>query len=128
MFLPLDFKTQTRALQIARRLATTGNGSEGLSLIRELLAGLVNSNQILEVIEAWIAAGTRASPTSSEIIALCKKLPDIIEAFAASGYAAEAVRVMATGVGLDPAMSRPLIKAVSNAFGLTKGKIASEAS
>jgi hypothetical protein len=128
MFLPLDFRTQTRALQIARRLAAAGNSLEGLSLIRELLAGLVNSNQILEVIEAWIAAGTRASPTSSDIVALSRKLPAIVEAFAASGYAAEAVRVMATGVGLDPAMSGPLIKAVSNAFGPTKPRIVSAAS
>jgi hypothetical protein len=124
---PLDFQTQTSALQIAQRLAAAGNGPEGLSLLRELIAGLVDSNQILAVIEAWIAAGSRSS-RSSGVGAYYRKLPKIIETFAASGYAAEAARVMATGVGLYPDVSRSFVEAGRNSFGRTKPDTVSEGS
>jgi len=115
VILPLDLRTLTLALRIARRLTVSSNSAEGLSLLRELLASLVNSNQILAVIQAWIGSGSRALPPDN-ITMYCKKLPIIIETFAASGHAIEAVRVMATGVGLDPAMGSQLVEAARYAF------------
>ena len=50
MSLRLDLRTLTLALRVARRLASGGRNQEGLSLLRELLASLVNSKQFLDVI------------------------------------------------------------------------------
>lgn len=121
----LDFKTLAFALRIARRLIASGKGPEGLALLRELLAGMANSNQIPGVIEAWTATGFRFAPSAS-IIGLGKRLPAIVKTFADSGYAAEAVRVMATGVALDPTLGGQLVEAAGNAFARTRPETRSE--
>jgi hypothetical protein len=115
LMLRLDYRTLRLALRIVQRLTAGGDSVEGLSLLRELLAGLVNSNQLLEDIEGWTASALRVLPPSN-IAAYSRSLPNIVKTFAASGHANEAVRVMATGAGLDPALSGQLAQAARQAF------------
>src|SRR5258708_7642273 len=109
MTLRLDLRTVSRAMRIARRL-TADHSPEGLSLFRELLASLMDSRQFLEVIEPWIVPVSESLATGN-VFTFCQKLPAIVRTFGASGYRTEAVRVMATGAGLVPALTSELIEA-----------------
>ena len=115
MSLRLDLRALTLALRVARRLASDDQSPEGLSLIRELLASLVNSKQLLDVIKLWIELGS-PSLVPGNIVELCQRLPRITKTLAISGYATEAVRVMATAAGLVPGLSGELVEAAGLAF------------
>ena len=117
---PLDLKTLRPALGIAQRLSIEGRRPEGLSVVRELLAGLVDSKQFAEIVDAWFVPGLE-SPPFRNITKYSSKLTAISETLAASGYTTDAVRVMATCMGLDATIddhfkallagiSRPLLK------------------
>src|SRR5258708_2729815 len=114
MTLRLDLRTVSRAMRIARRL-TADHSPEGLSLFRELLASLMDSRQFLEVIEPWIVPVSESLATGN-VFTFCQKLPAIVRTFGASGYRTEAVRVMATGAGLVPALTSELIEATGLVF------------
>jgi hypothetical protein len=103
--IPPDFSTLSPALRVAHRLATVGKHPEGLSLLRELLAGLVDSKQFIEIMQVWMVPGSG----SPGLMGHFHQLPAIIENFAASGYATEAVRVLTTCIALDPGLSNQLL-------------------
>ena len=124
MLLPLDFGTQSHALRVARRLATGKYSIEGWSLLRELIAGMADEKKILALIEAWAAAAPHVI-SSIGVVAQTTKLPGIIETFAKSGYGSEAIRLMATGAGLHPAMTRQFLDAARPAFQPEKARIVS---
>jgi hypothetical protein len=105
----------TLAMDVARRLTIAGSSAEGVSLLRELLVGLVDSKQILSNIEAWFGPRSR-SRASGLMRGYSSQLPGIIRTIAASGHGPEAVRVMASAISLDPALRSALIDAVGGAF------------
>jgi hypothetical protein len=109
MSLRLDLRTLSLALRVARRLASGDQRQEGLALLRELLASLVDSKQFLDAIPLLVFPESPSLVTES-ILALSQKLPGIARTLAASGYATEAVRVMATGAGLAPALQSQLVE------------------
>jgi len=108
MYLPLDASTQTRALGIARQLAVTSNGGEGLSLGRELLVGFVNSKLFHNVFQ-WFEPENPPLGFADVIYRHYGKLPDIIKTFNDSGHGIQAVRVAATCFGFSRAMGQSLI-------------------
>lgn len=98
MILRLDPSTLVVTLELARRLIDRGSAPEGLFLTRELLAGLIEPDQIARLIQAWTRPESqrRASGT----VLRMSRLPEITKAFASAGYTAEAARLVATGAGL----------------------------
>src|SRR5271169_3076919 len=112
MSLRLDLKILTQALGLAQQLATGGHSLEASSLLRELLASLVGSPQFRNLLHTWIApASLSVAAAATSFAGICKGLPAITGTLAASGFAGEAVRVMATGVGVAPELGSKLFEA-----------------
>jgi Peptidase family C25 len=117
-----DFGNYNTGLDIGRRLIATGNAQGSLPLLRELFAGAAESHRkalgkLVPQIQNWIVpilpadlgfAGTR-SPHSD-------KLSNIVADLSSLGFDAEAVRVLVTAVGLDPAASGWLLSQAKTAF------------
>jgi hypothetical protein len=139
MVLSPDFDALKPALRIAHRLATVGQRHEGFSLWRELLAGAVDLKSF-ELMEAWIprsrppTTGFIANPDElpsviadpdelPNVIANPDELPNVIETLAASGFAAEATRVMATCVELVPSMGAQFVDALRAGFSQSLSKV-----
>jgi len=121
MFGALNTGTLNTGLNIGRRLIATGNVQSSLPLLRELFAGAVNSNRpaassdILPQIEKWIVPIAQQKLLGGRDI-YSDRLSRIIADLTSYGFADEAIRVLVTAIGLDPANSAWLVAAAKKAF------------
>lgn len=119
MFGSSYFGTYNSGLKVGRRLMATGNAQASLPLLRELFAGVAVSPRtdmagLIPEIEKWVvpvlppgSIGSR----SDDAHALSDSVADLFSL----GMKDEAVRVLVTAIGLNPADSKWLLARASTA-------------
>lgn len=113
MFGSSYFGTYNSGLKVGRRLLATGNAQASLPLLRELFAGAADSPRtdmasLIPEIEKWVvpilppsSIGRRSDDAYA--------LSDIVADLSSLGMNDEAVRVLVTAIGLNPADSSWLL-------------------
>src|ERR1700730_6767902 len=109
MFGSFDVGTYNSGLSIGRRLIATGNAQASLPLLRELFAGAAENRRtamgdLVPEIENWVVPILPPSRIGKRS-AYSDRLSNIIAELFSLGRCSEAVRVLVTAVGLNPADS-----------------------
>jgi hypothetical protein len=120
MFGSFDVGTYNSGLNVGRRLIATGNVQASLPLLRELFAGAAESRRtatadLIPEIENWVVPILPASLTGKRSDN-SDALSNIITELSSLGLDDEAVRVLVTAIGLNPADSGWLLARARTVF------------